>query len=49
MKRPSIENYFPEDFGVDKINNAFLKNEGLYRYIKALDDYIDELERPAYP
>jgi len=44
MKRPSIENYFPKDFGIDKINNVFLKNEGLYRYIQALDNYIDEFE-----
>ena len=44
MSRPKIEDFFPKSFTIDEMNDLFLNNGALYRYMQSLDSYIDELE-----
>ena len=44
MNRPLISDFFPESFTPKDLNKVFLANPELYRYIQALDGYIDFLE-----
>jgi hypothetical protein len=44
MNRPLISDFFPESFTPKDLNKVFLANPELYRYIQALDGYIDALE-----
>ncbi|HAH37773.1 MAG TPA: hypothetical protein DCL81_15065 [Algoriphagus sp.] len=44
MKRPTIEQFFSESTTPKDINQVFLNNPELYRYIQFLDRYIDYLE-----
>lgn len=43
-KRPSFKDYLPENTTVDDIKKMFGANSNLYKYILALDNYIDQLE-----
>lgn len=45
MNRPQIYDFFPESTTPKDLNKVFLANPELYRYIQALDGYIDELEQ----
>lgn len=42
--RPKIEDFVPRETGLGDIHRMFTKSPELYRYICALDLYIDELE-----
>ena len=44
MERPKIEDFFPKDYTMERLNDFFLQNKGIYNYIQSLDNYIDELE-----
>lgn len=44
MKRPTIDEFFPESTTPKDINDVFLNNPGLYQYIQFLDRYVDWLE-----
>ena len=44
MNRPNIKDFFPDDTTPQRINELFLAEPELYKYIQALDLYIDELE-----
>mgnify|MGYP005749625231 CR=1 FL=1 len=44
MKRPTIDQFFPESTTPKDLNRVFLNNPELYRFIQALDGYIDWLE-----
>lgn len=44
MKRPTIDQFFPESTSPKDLKAVFLNNPELYRYIQALDGYIDWLE-----
>lgn len=44
MKRPTIKNFFPEDFTPKDVARMFHENPELKQYIHALDAYIDHLE-----
>lgn len=44
MNRPLISDFFPESFTPKDLNKVFLANPELYRYIQALDGYVDLLE-----
>lgn len=44
MNRPIISDFFPETTTPKDLNKIFLANPELYRYIQALDGYVDWLE-----
>lgn len=44
MKRPSITDFFPEATTPADLQKLFSTNPELYRFIQALDGYIDYLE-----
>ncbi len=46
MNRPDFKNFAPKDANVLIINDLFLNSPELYKYIQALDTYIDFLEEP---
>lgn len=43
-KRPNFKDYLPENTTVNDIQKMFGANSKLYKYILALDNYIDQLE-----
>ena len=47
MKRPKFEYYLPKNTTVEDIQKIFEANSELYKYIVALDDYIDYLEEES--
>lgn len=44
MNRPEISQFFPEDTTPGSMQKAFLAQPELYKYITALDAYVDWLE-----
>lgn len=44
MNRPNIADYFPADTSIKDLHQKLCLAPELYRYICALDDYIDEIE-----
>lgn len=44
MKRPKIEDFFPEGTSLTEALNEYKKSSILFNYLKALDDYADDLE-----
>jgi hypothetical protein len=49
MDRPKIKDFMPEETTFSDIHRKFRDNPDLYRYICALDLYIDELEDTLKP
>ena len=45
MKRPKIEECFPEATGLNTIADEYAKSPVVTRYAKALDEYADRLEK----
>ena len=44
MTRPTIDQFFPSDTTPGDIQKAFIANPELYKYITAMDAYIDWME-----
>lgn len=44
MNRPEFKDFFPESTTVADIQTAFIGHPELYRYLTALDAYVDWLE-----
>lgn len=45
MKRPKIEDFFPEGTGLNTIAEEYAKSPVVTRYAKELDKYADRLEK----
>jgi hypothetical protein len=44
-QRPSIEKFFPENTSLGEAIKEYRKSLVMYRYIHALEQYADELEK----
>lgn len=45
MKRPDFKDFYSEGTTVQDIQKAFTRHPELYRYITALDSFIDEIHK----
>jgi hypothetical protein len=44
LERPKIKDFFPEETTVSQVNKVYAASPELFKYIQALDNYIDESE-----